>query len=274
MRGRSRARRPRSSRGTPAGCRRALTANDRGLDRRRGPRRAIAAPDGPKRIAVVTTIYRYLSHAQHIADRFLVGYPYGGEWRKPDMKIVSLYVDQHPEGDQSEERAKEFGFKVYPTIAEALRCGGDKLACDAVLLIGEHGDYPWNELGQHLYPRKRLFDAVVEVFRASGRSVPVFCDKHYSWNFDWAREMFDTAWALYTALDPGEHIRLVGVRAEGLAPARDTPRQLALGAPERGWREAEAAADAAAARFGRSVIGRASLLRARDRSQKENPPRP
>ncbi|MEV1146789.1 DNA polymerase IV [Micromonospora sp. NPDC049799] len=91
---------------------------------------------------------------------------------------------------------------------------------------------------------------------------------------DVARELFDTAWALYTALDPGERIRLVGVRAEGLAPVQDTPRQLTLGAPERGWREAEAAADAAAARFGRSVIGPASLLAARDRQQKENPPRP
>ncbi|MFG3420630.1 DNA polymerase IV [Micromonospora sp. NPDC048063] len=91
---------------------------------------------------------------------------------------------------------------------------------------------------------------------------------------DVAREIFDTVWALYTALDPGERIRLVGVRVEGLAPARETPRQLALGAPERGWREAEAAADAAAARFGRSVIGPASLLRARDGRRNENPPRP
>jgi DNA polymerase-4 len=91
---------------------------------------------------------------------------------------------------------------------------------------------------------------------------------------DTAREMFDTAWALYTALDPGERIRLVGVRMEGLAPAEETPRQLTLGAPERGWREAEAAADAAAARFGRSVIGPASLLGRPGPRQNENPPRP
>ncbi|MER7331951.1 MULTISPECIES: DNA polymerase IV [unclassified Micromonospora] len=91
---------------------------------------------------------------------------------------------------------------------------------------------------------------------------------------DVAREIFDTVWALYTALDPGERIRLVGVRVEGLAPAQETPRQLTLGAPERGWREAEAAADAAAARFGRSVIGPASLLGARDGRRNENPPRP
>ena len=103
---------------------------------------------GPKRIAVVTTIYRYLSHAQHMVDRFLIGYPHEGAWHKPDMKVVSLYVDQKPEGDQSAARAREFGFQVYPTIAEALRCGGNKLAVDAVLIIGEHGDYPRNEKGR------------------------------------------------------------------------------------------------------------------------------
>jgi DNA polymerase-4 len=91
---------------------------------------------------------------------------------------------------------------------------------------------------------------------------------------DTAREMFETAWALYTVLDPGERVRLVGVRMEGLAAAGETPQQLTLGAPERGWREAEAAADAAAARFGRSVIGPASLLGNRDARRNENPPRP
>ncbi|MBX7264701.1 DNA polymerase IV [Micromonospora sp. Llam7] len=91
---------------------------------------------------------------------------------------------------------------------------------------------------------------------------------------DVARELFDTAWALYTALDPGERIRLVGVRAEGLTVADETPRQLALGEPERGWREAEVAADAAAARFGRSVIGPASLLTGRGPRRSENPTRP
>ncbi|WP_350933992.1 DNA polymerase IV [Micromonospora mangrovi] len=91
---------------------------------------------------------------------------------------------------------------------------------------------------------------------------------------DTAREMFDTAWALWTALDATEPIRLVGVRAEGLSAADETPRQLTLGAPERGWREAEAAADAAAARFGRSVIGPASLLGRRDPRRDENPTRP
>ena len=150
-----------------------------------------ATPEGPKRIAVVTTIYRYLSHAQHIADRFLVGYPIDGEWRQPDMKIVSLYVDQRPEGDQSQERAAEFGFQVFPTIAETLRCGGDKIACDAVLLIGEHGEYPSNELGQKLYPRYEFFKECVKVFEEDGRAVPVYNDKHLSYSFDKAKEMVE-----------------------------------------------------------------------------------
>ena len=147
----------------------------------------------PRRIAVVTTIYRYLSHAQHIADRFLIGYPSAGQWHRPDMKVVSLYVDQKPEGDQSAERAKEFGFTVYPTIAETLRCGGDKLAVDAVLIIGEHGNYPKNEKGQILYPRYEFFKQCVEVFEKDGRVVPVYNDKHLSYNFEKAKWMVDTA---------------------------------------------------------------------------------
>jgi DNA polymerase IV len=91
---------------------------------------------------------------------------------------------------------------------------------------------------------------------------------------DVAREVFQTAWSLFDALQPGDRIRLVGVRVEGLTAAGTTPRQLTLGAPERGWRDAEAAADAAAARFGRSVIRPASLLRGGDLRQTENPPQP
>ena len=142
-----------------------------------------------KRIAVITTIYRYLSHAQHFADRFLVGYPKAGRWHRPDMKVVSLFVDQKPEGEQSTDRAREFGFSVYPTIAEALRCGGDEIAVDAVLLIGEHGEYPTNEKSQVLYPRYEFFKECVKVFEADGRAVPIFNDKHLSYSFEKAKEM-------------------------------------------------------------------------------------
>ena len=148
-----------------------------------------AQPRRPLRVAMITTIYRYLSHGQHIGDRFLVGYPIDGTWHKPDIQIVSLYVDQKPEGDLSQQRASEFGFKVYPTIAEALCCGGNRLNCDAVLIVAEHGDYPSNSKGQKLYPRYEFFEQCVDVFKASGRSVPVYNDKHLSYSFEKANAM-------------------------------------------------------------------------------------
>jgi DNA polymerase-4 len=89
---------------------------------------------------------------------------------------------------------------------------------------------------------------------------------------DVAREIFETSWALFQALGTGDQIRLIGVRVEGLAAAATASRQLTLGEPERGWREAEAAADAVAARFGRSVVGPASLLGRTDLRRTENHP--
>ena len=146
-----------------------------------------------KRIAVIATIYRHLSHGQHFIDRFLVGYPWEGRWHRPDMKVVSLYVDQRPPDDQSVDRAREFGFEIYPTIAETLCCGGDKLDVDAVVIIGEHGEYPKNELEQKLYPRYEFFKECVGVFDAEGRGVPVYNDKHLSYSFTKAKEMVDDA---------------------------------------------------------------------------------
>ena len=160
----------------------------------------------PRRIAVIATIYRYLSHAQHFVDRFLVGYPHQGRWHYPNTKIVSLYVDQRPEGDQSADRAREFGFQVYPTISEALRCGGCELAVDAVLIIGEHGEYPTNEKGQKRYPRYEFFKECVTVFEEDGRSVPVYNDKHLSYSFEKAREMVDDARRLNFPLLAGSSI--------------------------------------------------------------------
>jgi hypothetical protein len=160
----------------------------------------------PKRVAILATIYRPLSHAQHMGDRFLVGYPYGGVWRRPNVRVVSLYVDQMPEGDLSQSRAREFGFKVYPTIAEALRCGGKQLAVDAVLLIAEHGSYPRNDKGQILYPRAEFFQQCVKVFEEDGRAVPVYNDKHLSYSFEKARVMVDASRRLHFPMLAGSSI--------------------------------------------------------------------
>jgi DNA polymerase-4 len=82
---------------------------------------------------------------------------------------------------------------------------------------------------------------------------------------DVAREIFQTVWALFEALGPGDHIRLVGVRVDGLADSDDAPHQLTLGDRETGWREAERAAEALAQRFGAGVVRPASLLKLPER---------
>jgi hypothetical protein len=155
--------------------------------------RAQRRPTRPKIAAVVTVYFKY-SHAQHIVDRFLDGYGWNSTHHRPPMDLVSLYVDQVGTGDLSRDRAARFPtMKIYPTIPEALTCGGSTLAVDGVVLVGEHGKYPRNERGQTCYPRYEFFQQIVEVFRSSNRAVPVFNDKHLSWKWDYAKEMVDTA---------------------------------------------------------------------------------
>jgi hypothetical protein len=154
------------------------------------PRFSVRGADAPrKRIALICTEVRTLSHAQHFIDRFLVGYAWQGAWRKSDLELVALYVDQHPKGDLSVDTAKRHQVPIFPTIAEALTLGTGKLAVDGVVIIGEHGKYPRNEKGQTLYPRYRFFKEVVKLFESSGRSVPVFNDKHLSTRWDECVEM-------------------------------------------------------------------------------------
>ena len=146
------------------------------------------------RIAALATIYHKYSHAQHIVDRFLEGYGWEGKHHRPAMDVVSLYVEQVGSDDLSRERASRHSeMKIYPTIAEALTQGGSKLDVDGVLLIGEHGKYPTNEKGQALYPRYEYFQQAVDVYRQSGRTAPIFVDKHLSWNWDYALEMVKTS---------------------------------------------------------------------------------
>jgi hypothetical protein len=161
-----------------------------------------------RKVAAVVTEFTYRSHAHVILENFLVPYLFNGEVIDPPCEIVSLYLDQTPEREMGHAVASEFRIPIFPTIAQALTSGGDTLAVDAVLSIGEHGKYPKNEKGQHEYPRKRFFDEIVAVFKASGRSVPVFNDKHLSYRWDWAKEMVDTAQSMGFPLMAGSSVPL------------------------------------------------------------------
>jgi len=149
-----------------------------------------------KKVAAIVTEYRKWSHADVIVGKILEGYMYDGK-EKPNLQVVSMFTDQVPKGDMSRNLAKKYDFKIAETIEEALTLGGKKLAVDGVVIVGEHGDYPNNEKGQKLYPRRRLFEEVTKVFEKTKKSVPVFNDKHLGptwedtkWMYDKSRELF------------------------------------------------------------------------------------
>lgn len=78
---------------------------------------------------------------------------------------------------------------------------------------------------------------------------------------DAGQEIYLTARALFDALRfDRPRIRLVGVRAEGLAKAEHAPVQLRLDAREHGWRDADRAVDLATSRFGPNAVRPATLM--------------
>jgi hypothetical protein len=175
------------------------------------PRRAKPAA---KKVAVVASVYWYLSHAYHIAGRFLDGYMKGDEHHFPEFGVASAYVEQVKSGDLSRDIAKEHNFRLSETIEDALTLGTGKLAVDGVLLICEHGDYPYNARGQKLYPRYEYFQQIVKVFEKSGKTVPVFCDKHLSYDRKKAVEMVTTAKKMGFPLMAGSSLPVTWRRPE------------------------------------------------------------
>ena len=167
-----------------------------------------AATPAKPRIAAIATVYRPNSHADVFLHRILEGYRLNGVSHQPRLEIASMYVDQFPPDDMARDLAAEYGFQVYPSIAEALRCGGDRLAVDGVALIGEHGDYPDNEKGQKLYPRYEFFREIIDVMRADGLVAPIYQDKHFSYDFEKARWMYDAARELGVPMMAGSTVSL------------------------------------------------------------------
>ena len=146
-----------------------------------------------KRIAFLgTKVYQH-SHAQHFLDRHAMGYTFAGRWQEPRFDIASVYIDQFGEDgkDLGKQRIEKYQLKSYSTVEEALTLGTSKLAVDGVVIIGEHGNYPVNDRGQTRYPRYEWFKKVVKVFEDSGRSVPVFNDKHLSTIWSECKEMVE-----------------------------------------------------------------------------------
>jgi len=166
------------------------------------------------RLAALVTTYHVRSHADNIVTRFLEGYWINERYYPPPCDIASLYMDQIHPADIGRRLAMAYGFPVVSSIQEALTLGTGKLAVDGVLLVAEHGNYPDNEKQQKLYPRYEFYQEVIKVFRASGRSVPVFVDKHLSYDWTKAKQMYEQSRRLGFPLMAGSSVSVTFRRPE------------------------------------------------------------
>ncbi|MEO8131102.1 MAG: hypothetical protein ABI822_28645, partial [Bryobacteraceae bacterium] len=135
------------------------------------PGQSLSAASRPK-IAVVLSVYQPGSHADVWITALLEGYD-NGKPHIPRLEIASMYTDQVPEKDLSRSMSAKHGFKIYPTVEEAVTLSTGRLAVDGVLLMVEQGNYKHNEKGQILYPRYELYQQIIDVYRKSGRAVPI-----------------------------------------------------------------------------------------------------
>jgi len=115
-----------------------------------------------------------------------------------------MHTDQLHGRDIGSELAQKHNVGIYRSIRGALTLvppstghwptaddwRDGELAVDGVLIVGEHGDYPYNERDRRLYPRRHMFEQVCAVLTTSGRSVPVFSDKHLAYNWEDALWMY------------------------------------------------------------------------------------
>jgi hypothetical protein len=179
-----------------------------------------ATPGKPLRLAAINSIFRLRSHAYHIVGRMVHGFQKDGLHHQPNVRVVRMFNDQSPPDDLSRGFCERHGIELARSAAAAL--GGNRLDVDAVLLIIEHGDYPLNEFGQVLYPRYEYFLEIVKVFEQSGRAVPVFVDKHLSFDHRRAAEMVATARKLGSPLMAGSSLPVTW-RIPEIEPPPGTP---------------------------------------------------
>lgn len=175
------------------------------------------------RIACVVTYWAAPgSHADWIITKLLDGYWWQGEHTPSRVDVVSAYIHQLPESGLGQKVCKAKGIPIFKTVGEALTLGGNELAVDGVVLVGEHGNYHTNLLGQKYYPRWWLYSQIVQVFEKSKRSVPVFNDKHLSTSWDEAKWMFEKSRELKFPLFGGSSIPFYYRKPE-VELAVDTP---------------------------------------------------
>jgi hypothetical protein len=157
-------------------------------------------------VAAIVTAYTPNSHADVIIGKILEGFNHDGRIG-PALRLAALYAEQVPPTDLSRELATKHNFRLANSIEEAITLGQSKVSVAGVISIGVFGDYPYTkDTHQHMYPRRRFFDSIAEVFRKHNRVVPVFNDKHLAHSWQDAKHMVDTARTMSIPLLAGSSV--------------------------------------------------------------------
>jgi len=181
------------------------------------------APQTRPRIACCATFWGAPgSHADWIICKLMDGYWWQGAHTPSRVDVASVYIHQLDTSGLGQKVCKAKNVPIYKTVGEAVTLGGKELAVDGVVIVGEHGNYPTDLKGHWLLPRWWIYEQVVRVFEQSKRSVPVFNDKHLSYNWDDAKWMFDKSRELDFPLSGGSSIP-VYFRKPEIEIAIDTP---------------------------------------------------
>jgi hypothetical protein len=162
------------------------------------------------------------SHADWIINKLIDGYWWKGAHTPSRVDVVSVYVHQLDTSLLAQKVCKAKNIPIFKTVGEAVTLGGKELAVDGVVIVAEHGNYPTDLKGHWLLPRWWIYQQVMRVFEQSKRSVPVFNDKHLSYNWDDAKWMFDKSRELNFPLSGGSSIPLYFRKPE-IELATDTP---------------------------------------------------
>src|SRR5215470_12462824 len=117
-------------------------------------------PYKPK-LAVILTSYGAGSHGLCYCTKFLEGKQFDDHFEEPRCEVVAIHLKEISSDDVGVATAQKHNVPMYPSVATALCQGGNELAVDGVVVVGEHGTYPSNAKGQQLYPRRELFDQVI-----------------------------------------------------------------------------------------------------------------
>ena len=183
---------------------------------------AQAAPKRPRVACLISYWGLPTSHADWIVNKLIDGYWWKGAYTPSQVDVVSVYINQFDTSLLGQKVCKAKNIPIFKTVGEAVTLGGKELAVDGVVIVCEHGSYPTDLKGHWLLPRWWIYQQVIKVFEESKRSVPVFNDKHLSYNWDDAKWMFDKSRELNFPLTGGSSIPIYFRKPE-IEIAPETP---------------------------------------------------